>query len=63
MSSCEARARSLAIRSAISIAETAASLIDGVWIRRSLSDAPPDPEGAARIVEEAVLEALRLSHA
>jgi hypothetical protein len=44
-------------------AETAASLIDGVWIRRSLSDAPPDPQGAAHIVEQGVLEALRLSDA
>jgi TetR/AcrR family transcriptional repressor of bet genes len=48
---------------ALRVAETAASLIDGVWIRRSLSDAPPDPEGAARIVEDAVFEALRLSDA
>jgi TetR/AcrR family transcriptional repressor of bet genes len=44
---------------ALRIAETAASLIDGVWIRRSLADGKPDPEGAAALVEEAVIEALR----
>ncbi len=41
------------------IAETAAALIDGLWIRRSLSEGDPDPEGAAGIVESAVLESLR----
>jgi TetR/AcrR family transcriptional repressor of bet genes len=45
------------------IAETAASLIDGVWIRRSLADDQPDPEGAARLVEDAVAEALRRADA
>ena len=43
---------------AVRIAETAASLIDGVWIRRSLAEGRPDPEGAARLVEDAVMEAL-----
>ena len=43
---------------AVRIAETAASLIDGVWIRRSLAEGKPDPEGAARLVEDAVMEAL-----
>lgn len=48
---------------ALRIAETAASLIDGVWIRRSLADDAPDPEGAARLVEDAVAEALRRADA
>jgi TetR/AcrR family transcriptional repressor of bet genes len=43
---------------ALAIAETAASLIDGLWIRRSLADADPDPDGAAALVERAVLRAL-----
>ena len=43
---------------AVRIAETAASLIDGVWIRRSLAEGKSDPEGAARLVEDAVMEAL-----
>ena len=30
------------------VAETAAALIDGLWIRRSLAENSPDPEGAAR---------------
>ncbi len=47
---------------AANIAETAASLIDGLWIRRSLADRDPDPEGAARLVEDAVFEALRRAH-
>lgn len=33
------------------LAETAAALIDGLWIRRSLADDNPDPEGAAALVE------------
>ena len=48
---------------ALEIAETAASLIDGVWIRRSLADGKSDPGGAARLVEEAVADALRRSDA
>jgi TetR/AcrR family transcriptional regulator, transcriptional repressor of bet genes len=48
---------------AVRIAETAAALIDGLWIRRSLSDASPDPEGATRLVEDAVAEGLRRAHA
>jgi TetR/AcrR family transcriptional regulator, transcriptional repressor of bet genes len=40
------------------LAEFAASLIDGVWIRRSLVDDVPDPEEAASFVERAVLAAL-----
>ncbi len=40
------------------IAETAAALIDGLWIRRSLAESSPDPDGAAALVETAVLEAL-----
>jgi TetR/AcrR family transcriptional repressor of bet genes len=43
---------------ALRIAETAAALIDGLWIRRSLSDADPDPQGAAALVERAVLKEL-----
>jgi TetR/AcrR family transcriptional repressor of bet genes len=48
---------------ALRIAETASSLIDGVWIRRSLADGDPDPTGAAKLVEEAVAEALRRDNA
>ena len=48
---------------AVRIAETAASLIDGVWIRRSLADDEPDAEGAAKLVEDAVAEALRRADA
>jgi TetR/AcrR family transcriptional repressor of bet genes len=40
------------------IAETAAALIDGLWIRRSLAEGDPDSDGAAALVETAVLEAL-----
>jgi TetR/AcrR family transcriptional regulator, transcriptional repressor of bet genes len=48
---------------ALRIAETAAALIDGLWIRRSLADAEPDPDGAARLVEDAIFEALRRADA
>jgi TetR/AcrR family transcriptional repressor of bet genes len=41
------------------IAEMAASLIDGLWIRRSLADRDPDPESAAELVERAIADALR----
>lgn len=41
------------------IAETAAALIDGLWIRRSLADIAPDPAGAGDLVERAVRDALR----
>jgi TetR/AcrR family transcriptional repressor of bet genes len=45
------------------VAETAAALIDGLWIRRSLAEGSPDPEGAARFVERAVRASLRRSDA
>ena len=45
------------------VAETAAALIDGLWIRRSLAEDSPDPEGAARLVERAVRDALRRTNA
>jgi len=45
------------------VAETTAALIDGLWIRRSLAEDSPDPEGAARFVERAVRDALRRSDA
>ena len=48
---------------ALRVAETAAALIDGLWIRRSLADGNPDPEGAAALVEDAVFEALRRADA
>lgn len=41
------------------VAELAAALIDGLWIRRSLADRQPDPDDAAAFVERAVFEALR----
>jgi TetR/AcrR family transcriptional regulator, transcriptional repressor of bet genes len=44
---------------AFAIAEMTAALIDGLWIRRSLAEGEPDPQGAARLVEDAVFEALR----
>ncbi len=44
---------------AVGIAEMAAALIDGLWIRRSLAEAGPDPEGAVALVESAVWRALR----
>ncbi|HEX9904804.1 MAG TPA: transcriptional regulator BetI [Propylenella sp.] len=44
---------------AAEIAETAAALIDGLWIRRSLAEVEPDPEGAIALVERAVHTALR----
>ena len=45
------------------IAETAAALIDGLWIRRSLAAAEASHPDPAAIVERAVLAALRHSHA
>lgn len=45
------------------LAETAAALIDGLWIRRSLAEDNPDPEGAARFVERIVFDTLRRSDA
>ena len=47
---------------AAEIAETAAALIDGLWIRRSLAEADPDSEGAAALVQRAVFAALARSH-
>jgi TetR/AcrR family transcriptional repressor of bet genes len=48
---------------AAELAELAAALIDGLWIRRSLAEGTPDPEGAARFVERAIFAALRRSDA
>ena len=48
---------------AAGIAEMAASLIDGLWIRRSLADGDPDPDGAAELVERAIRDALRRADA
>jgi TetR/AcrR family transcriptional repressor of bet genes len=44
---------------AAEVAEVAAALIDGLWIRRSLAEVIPDPESAAQLVERAVADALR----
>ena len=41
------------------VAELAAALIDGTWIRRSLDDRGADPDEVARLVEDAVLDLLR----
>ncbi|MBK1624678.1 MULTISPECIES: transcriptional regulator BetI [Hyphomicrobiales] len=46
---------------AVRIAETVASLIDGVWIRRSLAG-PADPDGAAALLEDAVDALLLRKH-
>jgi TetR/AcrR family transcriptional repressor of bet genes len=43
---------------AAEIAETAAALIDGLWIRRSLAAGEPDPDSAAALVERSVRQAL-----
>jgi len=43
---------------AAEIAEMAAALIDGLWIRRSLSRHDPDPDSAAELVEHAIFDAL-----
>jgi TetR/AcrR family transcriptional repressor of bet genes len=48
---------------ALRIAEIAASLIDGLWIRRSLAEGDPDPAGAAELVERTVLDAVRRANA
>jgi len=48
---------------ALRVAEIAASLIDGVWIRRSLADDAPDSTGTAKLVEDAVADALRRADA
>lgn len=45
------------------VAEMAAALIDGLWIRRSLAEAEPDAAGAAALVERAVKDALRSADA
>ena len=45
------------------IAETAAALIDGLWIRCSLATDAPDPDAAASVVERAVSDALRRADA
>ena len=45
------------------IAETAAALIDGLWIRCSLSQDEPDPIAATAVVERAVSDALRRTDA
>ena len=48
---------------AIEIAELAASLIDGLWIRRSLAGGKPDPDNAVKLVETAIFSAIKQSHA
>lgn len=48
---------------ATELAETAAALIDGLWIRRSLADSTPDPRSTALFVERVVFAALGRSDA
>ncbi len=48
---------------ATEIAELAASLIDGLWIRRSLAGGKPDPDNAVKLVETAIFSAIKQSHA
>jgi len=45
------------------IAEMAASLIDGVWIRRSLAGEQPDPVSAVTLVEASIFNAIGRRHA
>lgn len=47
---------------AVEIAGMASALIDGVWLHQTLGRADPDPAGAARLVERAVLDAVRAPH-
>ena len=44
---------------ALRIAEAAAALIDGLWIRRSLATDNPDSESAADLVEQMTADLLR----
>ena len=48
---------------AVEIAEMAAALIDGVWIRRSLAGEQPDPDSAVALVEAAIFNAVGHHHA
>ena len=48
---------------AIEIAELAASMIDGLWIRRSLAGERPRPDDAVRLVERAIFGAVDRHHA
>ena len=48
---------------AVEIAEMAAALIDGVWIRRSLAGDLPDPNSAVTLVEGAIFNAVGRHHA
>ena len=48
---------------AAQIAEMAAALIDGLWIRRSLSRQNADPDSAVKLVERAIFRALDRSDA
>jgi TetR/AcrR family transcriptional repressor of bet genes len=43
---------------AAQIAEMAAALVDGLWIRRSLADSDPNAEEAAALVEQAIFAAI-----
>jgi TetR/AcrR family transcriptional repressor of bet genes len=48
---------------AVEIAEMAAALIDGLWIRRSLAGGQPDPDSAIALVETAIFSAISRCHA
>lgn len=48
---------------AVDVAEMAASLIDGVWIRRSLAGQSPDPDSAVVLVETTIFNAISRCHA
>ncbi len=48
---------------AVEIAELAASMIDGLWIRRSLAGEQPDPDSAVKLVETAIFGAIGRCHA
>ncbi|ADZ71991.1 transcriptional regulator BetI [Polymorphum gilvum] len=51
----------LPVAEAARVAEGTASMIDGVWLRRALTDGPPNAETAIRLVEDYV-EAQILAH-
>lgn len=48
---------------AVEVAEMAAAMIDGLWIRRSLAGEAPDSTSAVNLVETAIFSAIGHAHA